>query len=54
MINFDEYTNENKIEHNSKWPYIHPVARSPIQNTYCRWFRIGKNIIKFNKQSTRY
>ena len=26
MISFDEYTNENKIEHNSKWPYIpdHP------------------------------
>ena len=26
MINFDDYTNENKIEHNSKWPYIpdHP------------------------------
>ena len=26
MINFDENTNENKIEHNSKWPYIpdHP------------------------------
>ena len=26
MINFDEYTNENKIEQNSKWPYIpdHP------------------------------
>ena len=22
MINFDEYTNENKIEHNLKWPYI--------------------------------
>ena len=22
MINFDECTNENKIEHNSKWPYI--------------------------------
>ena len=22
MINFDEYTNKNKIEHNSKWPYI--------------------------------
>ena len=21
MINFDEYINENKIEHNSKWPY---------------------------------
>ena len=26
MINFDYYTNENIIEHNSKWPYIpnHP------------------------------
>ena len=26
MINFDEYTNENKTKHNSKWPYIpdHP------------------------------
>ena len=22
MINFDYYTNEKKIEHNSKWPYI--------------------------------
>ena len=22
MINFDDYTNENKIEHNSKWLYI--------------------------------
>ena len=26
MIKFDEYTNENIIKHNSKWPYIpdHP------------------------------
>ena len=26
MINFDEYTNENKIEHSLEWPYIpdHP------------------------------
>ena len=26
MINFDDYTNENIIEHNSNWPYIpdHP------------------------------
>ena len=22
MINFDDYTNENKTEHNSNWPYI--------------------------------
>ena len=26
MINFDKYTNENKIKHNPNWPYIsdHP------------------------------
>ena len=26
MINFDDYTNENKTEHNPDWPYIpdHP------------------------------
>ena len=26
MINFDDYTNKNTIEHNLKWPYIpdHP------------------------------
>ena len=22
MINFDDYANENKIEHNQKWPHI--------------------------------
>ena len=22
MINFDEYTNENRTEHNKNWPYI--------------------------------
>ena len=22
MINFDDYSNENKTKHNSKWPYI--------------------------------
>ena len=22
MINFDDYTNENKREHNLNWPYI--------------------------------
>ena len=22
MINFDDYTNENKTQHNLKWPYI--------------------------------
>ena len=28
MINFDDYTNENKTEHNPKWPYTpdHPYS----------------------------
>ena len=28
MINFDNYTNENKTEHNPNWPYIpdHPYG----------------------------
>ena len=27
MIKFDDFTNENKTQHNSKWPYIpnHPI-----------------------------
>ena len=25
MINFDNSTNENKTEHNSKWPYIQVI-----------------------------
>ena len=40
MINFDEYTNENKVEHSSKWPNIpdHPYriligSRSGKTNT---------------------
>ena len=30
MINFDNYTNEDKIEHNIQWPYIpdHPYRIS--------------------------
>ena len=32
MINFDDYTNENKSEHNLKWPYIpnHPYRKKII------------------------
>ena len=38
MINFDDYTNENKTEHNLEWSHIpdHPCA------------------IKCNKQPARY
>ena len=32
MINFDDYTNENKTKHNPNWPYIpdHPYRISII------------------------
>ena len=33
MINFDDYTNENKIKHNKDWPYI--------QDHPCRIFITG-------------
>ena len=51
MINFDDITNENKIEHNPKWP---KYSRSFIQNTNNRrfWIRRNKCIVKFNKQSS--
>ena len=44
MINFDDYTNENKTEYNSKWSYIpdHPY-RIPIIGGWK-----NKCIIKFN------
>ena len=38
MINFDKCTNENKAEHNSKWPY----SRSSIQNINNRRSVSGK------------
>ena len=48
MINFDNYTNENKAEHNSKLPYIpdHPYGILIVGGS-----RSGKNkcIIEFNK-----
>ena len=48
MINFDEYTNENKKEHNFNWPYIpdHPyriLIIGGLRN------RKNKCIIKFDK-----
>ena len=52
MINFDDYANENKINHNPNWPYIpdHPSRILIIR------VRVWKNkfIIKFNRKPTRY
>ena len=49
MISFDNYTNENKTEHNLKWPYIpdHPYRITVIGSSGSE----TKCIIKFNKQS---
>ena len=52
MTNFDNYTNENKAEHNPNWPYIldHPHRILIVGGSGS-----GKKcIIKFNKQSARY
>ena len=53
MINFDNYVNENKTEHNKNWPYIpdhlYRILIKAVSGS-------GKNkfIIKFNRQPTRH
>ena len=52
MINFDDYTNENKTEHNLKWPYIPDY---PDRMLIIGGFGSEKTCIsKFNKQSSKY
>ena len=45
MINFYEYTNENKLKHNPNWPYIldHPYRTLIIDG-----FGSGKTNVLFN------
>ena len=47
MINFDEFTNENKTEHNSKWPYIpdHPYRILIVGGS--RSEKISRVLIKY-------
>ena len=53
MINFDEYANENKKEHNVNWPHIpdHPYRTLIIGGS-----GTGKKkcIIKLDKKPTRH
>ena len=53
MINFDNYTIENKTKHNKNWPYIpdHPYRILIIGGSGS-----GKNkfITKFNRKPTRH
>ena len=53
MINFDDYANENKTEHNSKWLYIpdHPYRILIIGGSESR--KTNACITEFNKQPTR-
>ena len=52
MINFDDYTNQNKTTQVKAALY----SRSSIQdiNNWRFWIRKNKCIIKFNKQLARY
>ena len=47
MINFDDYTNEKKTQHNENWLYIcdHPYGILIIQDSGC-----GKTLNLINKQ----
>ena len=56
MINFDDYANENKTEHNQKWPYIldHWCRVLTILITGSSRIWQNKCIIEFNKLSARY
>ena len=53
MINFDEYTNENKRKHNPNWPYIpdHPYRILIIGGSGSG---INKCVTKFNRRSARH
>ena len=54
MINFYDYTDEKKIDHNLKCSYItdHPCIHDICSLRF--WIRKNKSIIKFNKQSATY
>ena len=51
MINFDDYTNENKREYNLKWPYIpdHPYRILTIGGSGSRKTNTLLNLIKYQQ-----
>ena len=48
MVNFDEYTNENRIKHNPNWPYIpdHPYTLLIIGGSGSRKTNLLLNLIE--------
>ena len=49
MINFDNYANENKTEHNQKWPYIldHPYRILIILGSWSEKTNVLLNLINY-------
>ena len=54
MINFDDYSNKNKTERNSKWPYIpdHPYRILIIEVS--RFRKNNASLILINNQLLPY
>ena len=50
MINFDDYVDENKTEHNKNWPYI---PDKPYRILIIGIWK-NKSIIEFNRKPTRH
>ena len=48
MINFDDYVNENRTEHNRKWPYMldHPYRILIIGGSGSRKANVLLNLIE--------
>ena len=44
MINFDNYTNENKTEHNPKWPYIPDHPCRTLISVANKRFSVGRSM----------
>ena len=56
MINFDNYTNENKTKHNKNWPYIpdHPYRILIIGGLGSGKTNLLLNLKKINQTLIKY
>ena len=56
MINFDDYVNENKTEHNKNWPYIpdHPYRILIIGDSGSGKTNLLLTLIEINQTLIKY
>ena len=56
MINFDNYTNEDKTKHNKNWPYIpdHPYRILIIGGSGSGKTNLLLNLIEINQTLIKY